>query len=85
MVRTLLARANVVTDRQIRPPRDRDVIEPSEFFVLGCSTVAAAHSLKLIRICAGANIVNRGRGKGRVEEESTMSLKASDAAVIKRL
>src|ERR1700752_1560260 len=48
--------------------RNRDVVEPGEL-VLGFSSVPAAHSLKLIRICAGANIVNRGRGKGRVEEE----------------
>ena len=64
-----LTRRDVVTDRRIRLTRDRDVIEPGELFFRCGSTVAAAHSLKLIRICAGANIVNRGRGKGRVEEE----------------
>jgi hypothetical protein len=39
-----------------------------ELFFLSCSTVAAAHALKLIRISAGANIVNTG--KGRVEQGS---------------
>ena len=64
----LLTRRDVVTDGQISLARNRYVIEPGQLF-FSCSSVPAAHSLKLIRICAGANIVNRGRGKGRVEEE----------------
>ena len=50
-----------MTDRQIRLLRDWNVIEPGEFFFRCRSTVAAAHSLKLIRICGGANIVKVGR------------------------
>ena len=72
----------MVTDRQIRLLRDWDVIEPSELS-FGCgSAIAAAHSLKLIRICGGANIVKVGEGRGGWSRGGTMSLKVSDVAVI---
>ena len=60
---------DVVIDRQIRLLRDRNVIEPGELF-FGCgSTVASALSLKGDKNSPPAqNIVNRGRGKGRVEQ-----------------
>ena len=50
----LLARRDVVTDRQFRLLRDRNVVEPGQYFFRCCTTVAAARSLKLIRIPAGA-------------------------------
>jgi hypothetical protein len=42
----LLTRRDIVTDRQIRLARDRDMIEPDKLFFRSGSTVAAAHSLK---------------------------------------
>jgi len=61
------------------------VIEPSELF-FGCgSNDSGRTSLKLIRICGGANIVKVGEGRGGWSRGGTMSLKASDVAVIKRL
>src|SRR5215469_13725015 len=41
----LLTRRDVVTDRQIRLLRNRDVIEPGKFFFRCGSTVAAAHKV----------------------------------------
>ena len=42
----LLARGDIVTDRQISLLLwDRNVVEPGELFFLGCSTIAAAHKL----------------------------------------
>jgi hypothetical protein len=41
----ILTRRDVVTDRQIRLFRDRNVIKPYQLSFLGGSTVAAAHKV----------------------------------------